>query len=132
MTINVLTNVGLEDHGLSAETVTTILANLLEDGNEVVASRTTLSEGGDWEPERIVIQELSCHCIGSLERSLEKLAEALGEEAIAYLATKIEFCEESAKRPLGTAPLDIEEGYIAYNPRFKGERYNFNVDYFTK
>lgn len=113
--MKVITNVGLDNHGLSAETVTTILANLLEDGTEVVDYRTALSEGGDWEPERIVIQELSCHCIGSLGRSLEKLCECIGEEAIAYLG----------------GPY-AETGYIAYNPRFKGERYDFNVDFFTK
>lgn len=117
--MKVLTNVGLEGHGISAGSIRAILRNLLRDGNRLVSDRVVKSDGGDWEPEYIVVHEIQVVSWCSLDETLATLCGCLGEDAIAYL-------------PVFDDARPIDNGYISWNPRYTGERFEFNHDYFTK
>lgn len=69
-----------------------------------------LSEGGDWEPETIIVFRVHRLCEHEAKSVALTLCKRLGQEAIAY--------------------HDGSEGGLVFHPEYSGERYEFNSEYF--
>lgn len=122
-------NIGLQN-AIDAEIGTLHVARLLELATRDCASlesyRRVESAGGDWEAEPVLWAELEIlpptRETGSAERvdrfkaALAGLCTVLHEDAIA----------------VAIVSPTIADGVIIWNPAYTGEKYDFNLDYFTE
>lgn len=100
-----------KSHGIDYLNLVSLLELSLVSYGSVSATCTKISGGGDWEPEEILIAEISVDDIEFVNRALEALSVVLDEDSIAVSV-------------LGN------EGYLIWNPNYTGEKYEFNSDYF--
>lgn len=81
--------------------------------------RKVESTGGDWNPEPVLWAELEVVTTEDVERfkkALESLCVALGEDSIA----------------VAIVSPSIADGTLIWHPHYTGEKYDFNIDYFTE
>ena len=100
-----------QSYGIDYLNLVALLQSSVKNCGDVTATCTKLSDGGDWQPESILIAEIETSDIQSVNRSLEALAVVLDEDSIAVSV-------------LGN------EGYLIWNPNYSGEKYDFNSNYF--
>ena len=103
---------------LSTQNVHDLLFHATAPYADLLDYREVQSEGGDWEPEPIywVEFEILHDCVDRFKRALESICTVLHEDAIA----------------VAIVSPSIGEGTILFNPNYEGERYDFNLDYFTE
>tara|TARA_R100000406_G_scaffold58601_1_gene40497 strand:- start:1000 stop:1350 length:351 start_codon:yes stop_codon:yes gene_type:complete len=111
-------NLGMENAegcGLDYLNLVALLNLSIGGVGSVTSACSKLSDGGDWEPENILIAEIRTNAVSikELNKRLESLALVLNEDSIAVSV-------------LG------DEGYLVFNPNYTGEKYDFNIDYFTE
>lgn len=111
----VRTNIGLESHGIGVSIVNQLTKAAIGSKNRIQSNFAKLSEGGDWAPELILIQQIEVLDVDSFKLGIESLCRVLGEDAIA----------------VAIISPSIGSGTIIFNPTYTGERYDFNLDYFT-
>jgi hypothetical protein len=109
------TNIGLESHGIGTSIVNQLTQNAIGSKNAIKSSDVLLSEGGDWAPELILIQEIEVLDVERFKVGLETICRVLGEDAIA----------------VAIISPSIGDGTIIFSPTYTGERYNFNLAYFV-
>ena len=117
-------NIGLENASkfdFDCDTIARLLDLATRDCAELLSYRQVESSGGDWEPESILWAELevsSSDQVHFFRKSLEGLCTVLNEEGIAVAIV--------------SPAIAIGEGIIVWNPEYNGEKYDFNLDYFTE
>lgn len=115
-------NVGLNNaqrNKLDAEHVVNLIKTGTDGAANVLDWRVVDSEGGDWEIEEVLWAEIEVVTSDETEifkRTLESLCVVLNEDAIA----------------VAIVSPSIGEGTILFNPHYEGEKYEFNLDYFTE
>ena len=112
----VRTNIGLESHGIGASIVNQLTTTAIGSKNRIQSSYATLSQGGDWAPEMILVQTIEVLDVDTFKSGLESICRVLGEDAIA----------------VAILSPSIGSGTIIFNQSYNGERYDFNIDYFTE
>ena len=125
ITLNIGTVKGI-NHGSYKEQMTiedtlNLVADELSLAGLRFSLRKTMSMGGDWNPETIVVAEVNCRInhpnddIGSLWFALQELVRITDQDAIAVHGIN-----------------HVDGGFVLFHPNYEGERYDFNVDYFVK
>lgn len=118
--LNVSFNVGLlkaAEYNLEAVEVFKLLKNALRYCGRFEEWKVLQSSGGDWAPEPIIWANFTVKddiSVTAMLRTLESVCVVLHEDSI---AVKVE--------PYG-------HGKLVFNPNYKGEKYDFNVEYFTE
>ena len=113
-------NIGLANaHGvdLSTEDVHNLVLLATDPYAEMIDNREVMSEGGDWDPEPVYWAELEVfhNEVENFKLALEGLCVVLHEDSIA----------------VAIVSPSIGTGTLVFNPRYEGDRYEFNLDYFT-
>jgi hypothetical protein len=115
-------NIGLGraiESGLDCESVSNLLKLSTRDSSTVISYRQVESAGGDWAPEPVLWAELEvCNAqnVTRFTKALESLCVVLGEDSIAVAIV---------------SPL-VHNGVLIWNPAYTGEKYDFNLDFFTE
>lgn len=107
-------NLGIDNsiaNGIDYNSLLSLLDLSLGDYGSVMGATSKMSEGGDWEPEKILIAKIETNSLESVNRRLEALAVVLNEDSIAVSV-------------LG------DEGYLIFNPNYNGEKYDYNHNFF--
>lgn len=110
--MDVQVNIGIQGTSLSTA-LSSLMSQSYFEEVRVTSYDSSMSEGGDWESEPILIASLFSNSKKSIVDALEAVCHDLGEEAI---AVKLE---------------GKNEGFIVFNPSYEGERYEFNEAYFV-
>ena len=108
-------NIGLESHGIGASVVKSMLRNAIGNDNKITSSETLLSDGGNWDPELVLVPEIDVHDVDRLKSGLVALCDVLGEDSIA----------------VAILSPTIGNGILVWNSNYTGEKYDFNLDYFV-
>ena len=117
-------NIGLErarDIGIDHHGVYGMLVNAVCVKGQCATTngyRKVESAGGDWDPEPVLWVELEVATsddFDQLRKALESLCVVLGEDSIAV-----------------AIDLLLAGGTLIWHPRYTGEKYDFNIDYFTE
>ena len=115
-------NIGLGNANkfdFDCHTVARILDLATRDCASLIDYREVESAGGDWEPEKVLWAELeiiTCDEVSAFKDALESLCVVLNEDAIA----------------VAIVSPRIADGTVIFNPNYTGEKYDFNLDYFTE
>lgn len=109
------TNIGLESHGIGSSIVNQLTQNAIGVANVIKSSDMKLSEGGDWPPEWVLVQEIEVSNVERLKKGLVALCDVLSEDSIA----------------VAILSPDVGNGVLVWNTNYTGERYSFNLDYFV-
>ena len=118
-------NIGLErarDIGIDHHGVYGMLINAVCVKRQCATSRgyrKVESAGGDWNPEPVLWVELevvTTDDVDLFKKALEALCIALGEDSIA----------------VAIVSPSIADGTLIWHPHYTGEKYDFNIDYFTE
>lgn len=118
-------NIGLEranDIGIDHHGVYGMLINAACVKRQCATSRgyrKVESAGGDWNPEPVLWVELevvTTDDVDLFKKALEALCIALGEDSIA----------------VAIVSPSIADGTLIWHPHYTGEKYEFNIDYFTE
>lgn len=112
----VRTNIGLESHGIGASIVNQLTRTAIGKKNKITSNYATMSSGGDWAPELILVQTIEVLDVETFKDGITAVCRVLGEDAIA----------------VAILSPSIGSGTIIFNPSYTGERYDFNLDYFTE
>lgn len=113
-------NIGLANaHGvdLSTEDVHNLVLLATDPFSDMLDTMELQSSGGDWEPEPVYWAELEVfpNEVENFKLALEGLCVVLQEDSIA----------------VAIVSPSVGTGTLIFNPRYEGERYQFNLDYFT-
>ena len=108
-------NIGMESHGIGASVIKQMLQNAIGTDNVVTGYHCVMSDGGDWEPELIMVPEIQVSNVERLKKGLVALCDVLSEDSIA----------------VAILSPDVGNGVLVWNTNYTGERYSFNLDYFT-
>lgn len=109
------TNIGLESHGIGSSIVNQLTQNAIGVANLIKSSDIKLSEGGDWPPEWVLVQEIEVMDVDAFKSGLESLCLVLGEDAIA----------------VAILSPNVGHGVVLFSPSYTGTKYSFNLDYFV-
>ena len=113
-------NLGLQnahDNDLSTEDVHNLLFLATAPYADLNYTEQQESAGGDWDPEPILVAELEVfpNEVENFKLALEGLCVVLQEDAIA----------------VSIVSPNIGTGTVIFNPRYEGEKFEFNLDYFV-
>lgn len=112
----VQTNIGLENHKIGSTIVNQLCKEAFGKDNVILDYVCKFSEGGDWDPELILIQRIDVTDLKTFFRGVESIARVLGEEAIA--------CHRECDWH--------KSGVIIFNPIKECERYVYDHRYFVE
>ena len=107
-------NVGIDRCELGSMLVAELLRNAIGPKNKVLDFEAKYSEGGDWEPELILIPEIIIQDLESFKRGVESMCLVLNEDCIAV-----------------SFQTNSKGGAMIFNPNYTGEKFQFNIEYFV-
>lgn len=115
-------NIGLDNAingGLGTYHTAQLLKLATRDCATLKSYRRVESAGGDWDAEPVLWAELEVLNSGDVhffKKALEGICTVLNEDAIA----------------VAIVSPSIADGTIIWNPEYDGEKYDFNLEYFTE
>lgn len=112
-------NIGLASHGISESIICRMLINAIDGSycgeNKVLSWERRMSDGGNWDPEPVFVPEIEVGNVDRLKSGLAALCDVLGEDSIA----------------VAILSPSVGSGVLIWNSNYSGEKYDFNLDYFT-